>query len=383
MARPERHDVDYFPFFIKDGKTLFILESKFQCKGTGFFTNVMRFLCATPYHYFQIKDESDRLYFYAKVKCDDISGAEMVKIMSETGKIDKKLWVSASVIVSADLLESIKPAYDKRLNQIMTLDEIRKKFISGAETNDNGIKVGVSGAEIPPKQESPIVSGDFGVDNPQSRVEESRGEKRREEIPENSKITYLNLAIDFHQYQHEKNPTLLRVLNDEMNEQGADELGKLIRIDGYTLEQIQKVLEFVKQDDRPGFNWNKNLLSLASIRQKGKNGNTKFVNILTQIEQGKKTEIIDKSEINNRPPDNWVIDPDWNREHKKGHKTTLYYDPYADPEKMATYPDIDDTAFVYAYCAECDKRFAVSRENLPLQQKMISEMLEKIMLGRK
>ncbi len=57
MARPERHDVDYFPFYVKDGRTLFILESKYGCMGTGFFTNVMRFLCQTPDHHFCIQDK--------------------------------------------------------------------------------------------------------------------------------------------------------------------------------------------------------------------------------------------------------------------------------------------------------------------------------------
>ena len=50
MARPERHDAEYFPFYVKDGRTLFILENKFGCAGTGFFTNIMRLLTATPDH---------------------------------------------------------------------------------------------------------------------------------------------------------------------------------------------------------------------------------------------------------------------------------------------------------------------------------------------
>lgn len=166
MARPEKHDVDYFPFYVKDGKTLFILESKFGCKGTGFFTNVMRFLCQTPDHHFCIKDPSDRLYFFAKTKCDEVSGAEMLLMMAETGKINKVLWVSDAVIVSEALLESISDAYRKRNNHIITIDEIMSKYVSAA-----GNEVNSDGNEIK------------GDDKPQSKVKKSKVNKRREFIP--------------------------------------------------------------------------------------------------------------------------------------------------------------------------------------------------------
>lgn len=129
MARPERRDVDYFPFYVKDGKTLFILESKYGCKGTGFFTNVMRLLCRTPDHHLQIKTTSDRIYFFAQVKCDEETGVDMLNIMSETGKLHPELWVSASVIFSQSLLDSIADAYKKRINPMITVDEVIQKYL--------------------------------------------------------------------------------------------------------------------------------------------------------------------------------------------------------------------------------------------------------------
>jgi len=166
MARPERHDVDYFPFWIKDGRTLFLLESKYGCKGTGFFTNLMRFLCATPDHYFCVKEETDRLYFYAKCHCDEVSGAEMMDIMAKTGKIDAALWVSAGVIVSEDLLRSLSYAYRKRSNDIITIAEIAKKHVS---SDVNGVSGDVNGLK--------------GGDKPQSKVKKSKVKKRGVFIP--------------------------------------------------------------------------------------------------------------------------------------------------------------------------------------------------------
>ena len=68
MARPPLKIVHYFPFIVKDGRTLFLLENKYGCKGTGFFTNMLRVLCETPDHHLSIKDEVDRMVFFGRTK---------------------------------------------------------------------------------------------------------------------------------------------------------------------------------------------------------------------------------------------------------------------------------------------------------------------------
>ncbi|MBW6486023.1 MAG: hypothetical protein K0B01_07760 [Syntrophobacterales bacterium] len=136
-GRGEKHTVDYFPFYVKDGRTLFILESKYGCKGTGFFTNMMRFLCQTPDHHFSLADDADRIYFFSKTKCDDEdAGAAMLDLMAKTGKIYAPLWVSYRVIVSPDLLGSLKEAYTKRKNAIITLEEIISHYVQKKATVD-------------------------------------------------------------------------------------------------------------------------------------------------------------------------------------------------------------------------------------------------------
>jgi len=179
MGRKERHDIDYFPFFIKDGRTLYILEAKYQCKGTGFFTNLFRFLSRTPDHHFQIKNVSDQMYLVASTKCDSESAMDMIEMMVATGKLDQELWQRAGVLASADFIDSIQEAYRKRSNPCITLDEIRQKFnlTSGRNTL----------AYVKPLEEIPITteetpfarvsSGSY----PQSRVEKSKEEESKEE----------------------------------------------------------------------------------------------------------------------------------------------------------------------------------------------------------
>jgi hypothetical protein len=128
MARPERHDVDYFPFYVKEGKTLFILESKYGLQGIGFFTNLMRFLYKQPDHYICIKEESDRLYFFAQIHCQEDIGLDMINLMAKTGKIDLDLWEKNKVIASEDLLNSLLDAYKNRKNEIIKIDEIRVSY---------------------------------------------------------------------------------------------------------------------------------------------------------------------------------------------------------------------------------------------------------------
>ena len=110
MGRKERKDVDYFPFWIKDGRTLHILEDKYECKGTGFFTNLFRFLGQRPDHHFCLQDPGDRRWFFSTVKCDEESGLDMISIMVDTEKLDRELWENCQVLASQDFLNSIQNA---------------------------------------------------------------------------------------------------------------------------------------------------------------------------------------------------------------------------------------------------------------------------------
>jgi len=124
MARPEKHTVEYFPFIVKDGKTLFVLESQWGAAGTGVFTNVMRFLCSTPDHHYCIEDPGDRLFFFSRIHIDEETGMKMLEAMSKTGKIDSGFFRRKLIIYSQDLVDSLAEAYRKRLNPIIAKESI-------------------------------------------------------------------------------------------------------------------------------------------------------------------------------------------------------------------------------------------------------------------
>jgi hypothetical protein len=161
MGRPEKHDVDYFPFFVKRGRTLNILQSQYGLEGIGFFTNLMRFISQTPDHYYCINNDPDRLNFFAEIgMTDQDKGIAMIELMVKTGKLDKQLWENHKVIACESFLESLKPAYEKRNNKVITINEIRAIFEKGGRkpVSDTGNPEksdsdGVSGGSYPQRKE--------------------------------------------------------------------------------------------------------------------------------------------------------------------------------------------------------------------------------------
>jgi len=213
MARPERKDADYFPFYAKDGRTLFLLESKYKCKGTGFFTNVMRFLTLETDHQVSLQDESDRAYFFAKCHCDEESGADMLNIMSKTGKINKELW-DIKVIASQDHLDSLTDAYRNRKNNIITMSEIKEKYVSDAR-NPTEPDVSCAG-----NSQEPDVSD---ADNPQRKGKERKGKKKKGDIDYPDWLD-LDLWKEFKKYR-----TAIKAhLGDHAEKLAITELEKLI-----------------------------------------------------------------------------------------------------------------------------------------------------------
>jgi hypothetical protein len=170
MPRAEERTVPFFPFYAKDGDTLYILEDRYKCKGSGFFLNVLRFLAQTTDHYYCIADETRRMRFFAKTKCDEKDGLDMLDIMAKTGKIDKDLWITHRLIASQDFLDSLKVAYSKRSAELITMDQIRETV---TETP-------VSGTETPYPAQKQDQSEDQGNNHRNLSTKQSRAEQSRE-----------------------------------------------------------------------------------------------------------------------------------------------------------------------------------------------------------
>jgi len=106
-------EIDYFPFFVKEGKTLNILQHKYGLEGVGFFTNLLIFLFHAPNHIYSIKEEINRLNFMAEIGIEESKGIAMIELMVMTGKLDKKLWEENKTIKCQDFIDSLEYIYKK------------------------------------------------------------------------------------------------------------------------------------------------------------------------------------------------------------------------------------------------------------------------------
>ncbi len=113
MARPKSNNVDYFPCYCKDGKVLYILESRWGNDGYAFFYKLWKRLGDADFHYIDLRPLDNWEYFRAKMGVSDTETHDILDKLSEMGVIDPELWAQ-KVIWSESFIESVKDVWIKR-----------------------------------------------------------------------------------------------------------------------------------------------------------------------------------------------------------------------------------------------------------------------------
>jgi hypothetical protein len=122
----EKNTVEYFPFFVKDGKTIFALQKHYGIAGIGYFTQLLRYLSQVPEHWISMQDEYDRERFIQYMGGDESICIHVVYIMCATCKLDKDLFERKGAIVCKDFIDSLEKVYSRRSNGI-NLEKIQEK----------------------------------------------------------------------------------------------------------------------------------------------------------------------------------------------------------------------------------------------------------------
>lgn len=122
MARPERNNVDYFPFLCEEGNKMFYLEETYGNDGFATFVKLLRELAKTDYHYLNLSKPSTLMYLSAKCKVSKEVLESIINDLVDLGKFDAMLWKESKVIWCDDFVESIQDAYKKRNNNCITLE---------------------------------------------------------------------------------------------------------------------------------------------------------------------------------------------------------------------------------------------------------------------
>jgi len=164
MARPERNNVDYFPFYCEDGNKMFYLEETYGNDGFATFVKLLRELAKTNYHYLDLSKPTTLMFLSAKCKISKETLLMIIKDLVELGKFDSVLWNENSIIWCQDFIDSIQDAYNKRNNKCITYDGLLLLLIS-------------LGVRKPSKSKSTVPV------NPQSKEKESKEDKNKINIP--------------------------------------------------------------------------------------------------------------------------------------------------------------------------------------------------------
>ena len=111
---------------------------------------------------------------------------------------------------------------------------------------------------------------------------------------------YKPFVTDFFNYQMQQFPNRIKSITDSMIENSIDIIDKLVRLDGHDFEFIQKVMKFAVNDEF----WRNQILSFSGLRNKSKNGSSKFINLVVSYE--KSDNINDIAEHNKKTMEAWV-----------------------------------------------------------------------------
>jgi hypothetical protein len=122
MARPERNNVDYFPFMCKEGKGIFVIESKYGNDGYATWIKILRHLAVTDYHYLDLSKASDLMFLSSKCKVSEELLIKIIDDLAELGEVEKDLWVDYRIVFSNKFIESIQDAYGKRNNKCISYE---------------------------------------------------------------------------------------------------------------------------------------------------------------------------------------------------------------------------------------------------------------------
>ena len=162
-GRPEKHTVDYFPHYTKEGKTLFILESQYKNDGYAFWFKLLTILSGTNNHIFDTRNTADWQFLVAKTLVTEENCKNILDLLASLGAIDKPLW-GHGIIWCQNLVDNFTDIYRKRGQSLPVKLDI--KTISGDINAISGVG----------NTQSNAISG---VGNTQSKVNKSKVNKSK------------------------------------------------------------------------------------------------------------------------------------------------------------------------------------------------------------
>jgi hypothetical protein len=130
MARPQKNTVDYFPFYVEEGKKMFYIEETYGNEGFAVFVKLLRELARTEYHYLDLSQKATKMFLAAKCKVSIEFLEKLIIDLVELGKFNRQLWEENSIVWCQDFVDGIQDAYEKRKNKCITLQGLFSLLVS-------------------------------------------------------------------------------------------------------------------------------------------------------------------------------------------------------------------------------------------------------------
>lgn len=146
MARPERNNVDYFPFICKYGKTMRYIEKKYGNDGYATWIKILRELAVTDHHYLNLSEKMDLMDLTAVCLVSEETLLNIINDLCDFKQFHTGLWQENKIIFSEKFIVNIRDAYKKRNNECIDLEGllhllsdlgIRKLYKQLPEGSDN------------------------------------------------------------------------------------------------------------------------------------------------------------------------------------------------------------------------------------------------------
>ena len=113
MPRAKSDTVEYFPHFVDDSRTIFILESEYGNDGYVFWFKLLELLACSDGHYYDMNRPGALRYLYAKTRVDADRAVKILDTLADMQKIDPELY-GAKIIWCQKFVDNLGPLYQRR-----------------------------------------------------------------------------------------------------------------------------------------------------------------------------------------------------------------------------------------------------------------------------
>lgn len=140
MARKKTNTADYFPHFTQDGKTIYMLESKYGNDGYAFWFKLLSEIGKAEDHYLDFSQVEIFDYFLSRAKVTKEIAYSIIEDLCKWKNLDQILWNDYQVIWCQSLVDNLVELYRKRKREI----PVKPSFC-----DRNNISKSITVAEMP------------------------------------------------------------------------------------------------------------------------------------------------------------------------------------------------------------------------------------------